>query len=196
MYVSHRPARPEVPKHGAHGFLSPRSLHRHLPQTPERGRLTLPAFGRRRARRRSTEAGQAGCCRVSRKPVFSGARGRSLGDGARGGLSYRPLPPGWLRPGQRCGWARARAPALGKRRRRRQQRRRELGVEARGAGRAALRARGSGGSGSRSSSVAALALGAASSSRLARSQGRARLVQLQPRCRRPGRCRGREPTSP
>lgn len=124
MYVSHRPARPEVPKHGAHGFLSPRSLHRHLPQTPERGRLTLPAFGRRRARRRSTEAGQAGCCRVSRKPVFSGARGRSLGDGARGGLSYRPLPPGWLRPGQRCGWARARAPALGKRRRRRQQRRR------------------------------------------------------------------------
>lgn len=82
------------------------------------------------------------------------------------------------------------------RRRRRQQRRRELGVEARGAGRAALRARGSGGSGSRSSSVAALALGAASSSRLARSQGRARLVQLQPRCRRPGRCRGREPTSP
>lgn len=194
--VGHRPARREVPEHGAHGFLSPRYLHRHVPQSPppERGCLTLPAFGRRRARRRNTEACRAGCCRVSRKPVLAGARGRSLGDGARGGPSCRPHPPGWLRPGQRCGWARARAPALGKRRR--QWRRRELGVEARGAGRAALRARGSGGSGWRSSSIAAGALGAASSSGLARSQGRARLVQLQPCCRRPGRCRGREPARP
>lgn len=166
------------------------------PANPERGSLMLPAFGRRRARRRSRKACRAGCCRLWRKPVLARARGRSLGDRARGGPSYVPRPPGWLHPGQCCGWARARAPALGKRRQRRRRRRPELGVEARGAGRAALRAGGSGGSDSGSSSVPARALGAASSSGLAGSQGRGWLAQLQPRSRHPGRCRGREPACP
>lgn len=45
----------------------------------------------------------------ARTPVLARARGGSLGDDARGGPSSAPHPPGWLRPGQRCGWARARA---------------------------------------------------------------------------------------